>query len=125
MRADSSCASLRQEVLIALGAVRTVDSLSSSGFQWLLPDKIQDALFDRPRRTANLRAMVEAPESALPLHEAGPEIESRIARIPGAVDVHIHQVVNYPEIRVNVDRNKAGQVGLTQRDVSSSMLIAM
>jgi len=24
------------------------------------------------------------------------EIESRIARIPGAVDVHIHQVVNYP-----------------------------
>ena len=53
------------------------------------------------------------------------EIESRIARIPGAVDVHIHQVVNYPEIRVNVDRNKAGQVGLTQRDVSSSMLISL
>jgi multidrug efflux pump subunit AcrB len=53
------------------------------------------------------------------------EIESRIARIPGAVDVNIHQVVNYPEIRVNVDRNKAGQVGLTQRDVSSSLLISL
>jgi multidrug efflux pump subunit AcrB len=53
------------------------------------------------------------------------EIEGRIARIPGAVDVHIHQVVNYPEIRVNVDRNKAGQVGLTQRDVSSSLLISL
>ena len=32
--------------------------------------------------------------------------------------MHIHQVVDYPEIEVNVDRDKAGQVGLTQRDVS-------
>ena len=43
------------------------------------------------------------------------DLQSKIARIPGAVDVHIHQVVDYPEIRVNVDRNKAGLVGLTQR----------
>jgi multidrug efflux pump subunit AcrB len=53
------------------------------------------------------------------------ELETRIARIPGAADVHIHQVVNYPEIRVNVDRIKAGQLGLTQRDVSSSLLISL
>jgi len=53
------------------------------------------------------------------------ELETRIARIPGAADVHIHQVVNYPEIRVNVDRVKAGQLGLTQRDVSSSLLISL
>jgi len=53
------------------------------------------------------------------------QIESRIARIPGAADVHIHQVVDYPEIDVNVDRSKAGQVGLTQRDVSDSLLISL
>ena len=47
------------------------------------------------------------------------------AAIPGAADVHIHQVVDYPEIRVNVDRSKAGQVGLTQRDVSNSLLISL
>jgi multidrug efflux pump subunit AcrB len=58
-------------------------------------------------------------------YEISREIEGRIARIPGAVDVHIHQVVNYPEIRVNVDRSKAGQVGLTQRDVSGSLLISL
>src|SRR6185436_3878625 len=33
-------------------------------------------------------------------YEISQEIRRRIARIPGAVDVHIHQVVNYPEIRV-------------------------
>jgi multidrug efflux pump subunit AcrB len=53
------------------------------------------------------------------------QLEDRISRIPGAVDVHIHQVVNYPEIRVDVDRNKAGEVGLTQRDVASSVLISL
>jgi multidrug efflux pump subunit AcrB len=49
----------------------------------------------------------------------------RISRIPGAADVHIHQVVDWPEIRVTVDRGKAGQLGLTQRDVSSSLLISL
>ncbi len=53
------------------------------------------------------------------------DLERRIERIPGAADVHIHQVVDYPEIRVNVDRSKAGQVGLTQRDVSTSLLISL
>jgi len=53
------------------------------------------------------------------------QIERRVARIPGAADVHIHQVVDYPEIDIDVDRLKAGQVGLTQRDVSSSLLISL
>ncbi len=53
------------------------------------------------------------------------ELQRRIERIPGAADVHIHQVVDYPEIQVNVDRSKAGQVGLTQRDVSTSLLISL
>ena len=49
----------------------------------------------------------------------------RISKVPGAADVHIHQVVDYPEIRLNVDRSRAGQFGLTQRDVTSSMLISL
>jgi multidrug efflux pump subunit AcrB len=53
------------------------------------------------------------------------EIKRQVERIPGAADVHLHQVVDYPEIRVNVDRSKAGQVGLTQRDVSTSLLISL
>src|ERR1700691_2030479 len=53
------------------------------------------------------------------------ELQRKIARIPGAVDVHVHQVVDYPEIRVNVDRTKAGQVGLSQSDVANSLLISL
>ena len=52
-------------------------------------------------------------------------LKDRIARIPGAADVHLHQVFRQPQFNVNVDRVKAGQLGLTQRDVSGSMLISL
>jgi multidrug efflux pump subunit AcrB len=53
------------------------------------------------------------------------QIEREMERIPGAVDVHMHQVVDAPELRVNIDRTRAQQMGLTQRDVANSMLIAL
>ncbi len=37
----------------------------------------------------------------------------------------MHQVADQPVIRLNVDRAKAAQMGLTQRDVTSSMLISL
>jgi multidrug efflux pump subunit AcrB len=52
-------------------------------------------------------------------------LAEKIARIPGAADVHLHQVIDQPQIRLNVDRVKASQLGLTQRDVTSSMLISL
>jgi multidrug efflux pump subunit AcrB len=53
------------------------------------------------------------------------KLAARIARIPGAADVHVHQVVDQPLIRLSVDRVKASQLGLTQRDVTNSMLISL
>jgi multidrug efflux pump subunit AcrB len=53
------------------------------------------------------------------------QLQTQIEHVPGAADVHIHQVVDYPEIRLNVDRNRAGQIGLTQRDVSNSLMISL
>jgi multidrug efflux pump subunit AcrB len=53
------------------------------------------------------------------------QLEERMARIPGIADTHIHQVVDYPELRVNVDRVKAGELGLTQRDVSNNLLVSL
>ncbi len=53
------------------------------------------------------------------------EIETRVKRIPGAVDVHLHQVMNYPDLQINVDRAKANALGLTQRDVANSLLVSL
>jgi multidrug efflux pump subunit AcrB len=53
------------------------------------------------------------------------QIERRLARAPGAVDVRLHQVLEAPELRINVDRTRASQMGLTQRDVASSVLVSL
>jgi multidrug efflux pump subunit AcrB len=58
-------------------------------------------------------------------YQIAQNLEAQIARIPGSADVHIHQVVDWPEIDIDVDRDKAGQVGLTQRDVSNSVLVSL
>ena len=58
-------------------------------------------------------------------YEIARQLAERIARIPGAADVHVHQIVDQPLIRLNVDRVKAAQLGLTQHDVTSSMLISL
>ncbi len=52
-------------------------------------------------------------------------IKRQIRSIPGAVDVHIKQAVTGPVIDVKVDRQKAAQLGLTQRDVAGSMLVSL
>ncbi len=53
------------------------------------------------------------------------KLRDQVAEIPGAADVHIHQVFQQPQLNLRVDRVKAGQLGLTQRDVTSSMLISL
>src|SRR6058998_1795687 len=58
-------------------------------------------------------------------HEIALEVAARMGRIPGAVDVHLHQVVNTPSLQVNVDRSRAAELGLTQRDVANSMLVSL
>ncbi|HVP46694.1 MAG TPA: efflux RND transporter permease subunit [Bryobacteraceae bacterium] len=58
-------------------------------------------------------------------YEIAKQIERHLARIPGAVDVHVHQVLNVPELRLNVDRTRAEQVGLTERNVADSLLVAL
>jgi multidrug efflux pump subunit AcrB len=53
------------------------------------------------------------------------QIAEQIRQLPGLVDVHIHQVVATPALRVNVDRTRAVQVGITQRDVANALLSSL
>src|SRR5579863_9322236 len=53
------------------------------------------------------------------------QLNDQIRTVPGAVDVHIKQAIRYPALRVNVDREKAAQLGLTEQSVANSMLISL
>ena len=60
-----------------------------------------------------------------PNYAVAREIEARVRKIPGAVDVGFHQVLNAPEILVKVDRTRAQELGFTERDVANSLLISL
>lgn len=49
----------------------------------------------------------------------------RLKRIPGLVDTRIRQANNYPELMVNVDRSRASELGFTQFDIASDLLVSL
>ena len=58
-------------------------------------------------------------------YEVARKLVDRIRGVRGAVDVHIQQVVSYPTFFVDVNRTRTDQIGLTQRDVASDLLISL
>ncbi len=48
---------------------------------------------------------------------------SRIRRIPGIADARIQQSPNNPTFNIDVDRTRAQYVGLTERDVTNSLVV--
>ena len=51
------------------------------------------------------------------------ELVGRIARIPGAADVRLQQSTGYPTFGIDVDRSRASLVGVTERDVTNSLVV--
>ncbi len=53
------------------------------------------------------------------------KLAESIRAVPGAVDVHVHQLLNQPRLQFDMDRVRAQQVGLTAQNISSSLLVAL
>src|SRR5712664_748784 len=65
----------------------------------------------------------------LPESETNYRVAQQIAQelrgVPGAVDVHVQQILDAPRITIDNDRILAQQSGLTQQDVASSVLLSL
>jgi multidrug efflux pump subunit AcrB len=48
-----------------------------------------------------------------------------VRHIPGAADVRIQQPFDLPKMTVDVDRTRAQSIGLSQKDVATSLLVAL
>jgi multidrug efflux pump subunit AcrB len=48
-----------------------------------------------------------------------------LKRVPGAVDLRIQQAFDQPKLHVLVDRTKALESGVTQREIATSMLVSL
>jgi Cu/Ag efflux pump CusA len=52
-------------------------------------------------------------------------LQNDLKTVPGLADIHIKQVFGYPTLKMEVDRIRALQLSLSQRDVANSMLISL
>src|SRR5271170_2270421 len=53
------------------------------------------------------------------------ELAERIRRLPGVGEIYIPQDMNYPAVRMDIDRVHAGELGLTQKDVVDNVITAL
>jgi multidrug efflux pump subunit AcrB len=64
-------------------------------------------------------------QNAVGNHEFAEKLMQEIKYVPGTTDLRIQQPFNLPHFYVDVDRSRAQDIGLTQRDVAGSLLVAL
>jgi multidrug efflux pump subunit AcrB len=104
--------------------MRFAKDFPSTEFFFLAPDITTQVL--NFGLTAPIDVQIEGPlANTEKNYEIARTLRDEIARVRGAVDVHLAQVVNEPEVRVSVDRAEASEEGLTQQGVSSDALVSL
>jgi len=53
------------------------------------------------------------------------EIMKRLREVPGIADVRLQQSTSYPQLNVKVNRTRADELGVTERDVTNSMVASL
>ncbi|HGM7335792.1 TPA: efflux RND transporter permease subunit [Stenotrophomonas maltophilia] len=53
------------------------------------------------------------------------ELQRRLRHVPGLVDLRLQQPDGYPTLKVEVDRLRANGLGITERDVTNSMVASL
>jgi multidrug efflux pump subunit AcrB len=74
--------------------------------------------------SASIDVQIEGPDVEQSFGVAR-DLANRIRRIPGATDVRIPQVLAHPALALDVDRARAAQIGVTQRDVANNLLVSL
>ncbi len=59
------------------------------------------------------------------VYEAAAGVAGAIRRLPGVSDVFIPQDIDYPSLRLDIDRERAASLGLNQREVVNNVITAL
>jgi multidrug efflux pump subunit AcrB len=58
-------------------------------------------------------------------YDTAQNLAERIRHLPGVGEIYIPQDMNYPSIRMDIDRVHAGELGLTQKDIVENVITAL
>jgi HAE1 family hydrophobic/amphiphilic exporter-1 len=73
---------------------------------------------------APIDIQVSSPDLAQ-IYGVAQDLATRIRRLPGVGETYIPQDMNYPALRLDVDRVHAAELGLTQKDVVDNVITAL
>ena len=77
---------------------------------------------------SGMQAPIDVQVSGRSMHQiygVAQDLASRIRNLPGVGEVYIPQDLNYPGLRLDVDRVHAGELGLTQKEVVDNVITAL
>ncbi|HKS71809.1 MAG TPA: efflux RND transporter permease subunit [Terriglobales bacterium] len=77
---------------------------------------------------SGLPAPIDVQVSGRSLHEIygiTQDLARRVRQLPGVGEVYIPQDLNYPGLRLDVDRVHAGELGLTQKEIVDNVITAL
>jgi multidrug efflux pump subunit AcrB len=57
--------------------------------------------------------------------EIAAKLADKLRQVPGAVDVRVQQPGDLPKLEFTIDRTKASEMGLAERDVANSVLLSL
>jgi multidrug efflux pump subunit AcrB len=57
--------------------------------------------------------------------EIANRLRDSLRGVPGVTDAHVVQVLDYPTLKLDVDRQRAAQFGLSERDVAQNVLVSL
>ncbi len=84
---------------------------------------MQDAILNQGQ-PAPIDVQVNTRNLALS-YSTAQDLARRIRRLPGVGQIYIPQDMNYPSIRMDIDRVHAGELGLSEKDVVDNVITAL
>ena len=74
--------------------------------------------------SAPIDVQIEYPDLAK-ANKVAQVLMAQMRMIPGATDIAMKQILDYPTIRLNADRVRASQLGISERDIANSLLVTL
>jgi multidrug efflux pump subunit AcrB len=84
---------------------------------------LQDAILNQGQ-PAPIDVQVNTRDLGL-TYSTAQDLAGRIRELPGVGEIYIPQDMNYPSIRMDIDRVHAGELGLSQKDVVNNVITAL
>jgi multidrug efflux pump subunit AcrB len=122
------------DILITLGASRAPTAqyvralrarlpreLPGTSFAFLPPDIVSQILNFGSPAPIDIQVTGPSPKN----RELANKLLDRLRRVPGLADIRIQQQFNQPEIRVFADRSRAQQLGISQQNIATDVLLTL